>query len=237
LASHSFLQLITWLASGSIFPMSAVEVFEHEVTLADFAALSNVYYDYLNRFYCRNGFYGLSLAHGVRVEQVALDASALTKYLTKLPESTALRLSTAQEVTRADLKQGRAGSLLPFDILARFFETGDMTLLNLYHEFERESFGRSVIRFTKGLRALLLADEPDESDEEKARKEIGGADIMRISGSFYRKLAQVPGLEGKVLTALDTGGFAALVELLSVYHLDTEGAYWRLDRESNNDAD
>jgi hypothetical protein len=46
----------------------------------------------------------------------------------------------------------------------------------------------------------------------------------------------VPGLEGKVLTALDTGGFAALVELLTVYHLDELGGYWRLEEETEDDA-
>ena len=36
-------------------------------------------------------------------------------------------------------------------------------------------------------------------------------------------------LEGKVLTALDTGGFAALVELLTVYHLDSVGGFYHID--------
>ncbi len=40
----------------------------------------------------------------------------------------------------------------------------------------------------------------------------------------------MPGLEGKVLTALDTGGFAALVELLTVYRLDEQGGYWQLTK-------
>jgi len=57
--------------------------------------------------------------------------------------------------------------------------------------------------------------------------EIGGVDVVRFAGWFYRKIARVPGLEGKVLTALDTGGFAALAELLTVYHLDDAGGYWR----------
>ena len=30
----------------------------------------------------------------------------------------------------------------------------------------------------------------------------------------------------EALTALDTGGFAALVELLTVYHLDSVGGYY-----------
>src|SRR5207302_8135861 len=92
--------------------------------------------------------------------------------------------------------------------------------------FERETFGRSVIRFTKGLRARLLPHETEQNDEELAALAVVGVDVLRFTGWFYRKIAKVPGLEGKILTALDTGGFAALVELLTVYHLDSVGGYY-----------
>jgi len=203
-----------------------IEYYEREMTLENYAALSSVYYDYLSRFYSRNGFEGLTRRHGVRVEQVQLDGVALARYVAKLQEGTTIRLHTTHELTRADLKQGRAGALMPFDLACEFFETGDMALLDLWHEFERETFGRSVIRFTKGLRALLLPKEVEQTDEELAALAVGGVDVVRFTGWFYRKLGRVPGLEGKVLTALDTGGFAALVELLTVYHLDSVGGYY-----------
>src|SRR5207248_2300582 len=104
---------------------------------------------------------------------------ALANYVAKLQEGSAFRLHTAQELTRADLKHGRAGSLMPFDILAGFFETGDMALLDLWREYERETFGRSVIRFTKGLRARLL-HEAEKTDEELAALEVGGVDVVRF---------------------------------------------------------
>jgi len=206
-----------------------IEYFERELALADFAALSSMYYDYLSRFYNRNGFEGLTRQSGVRIDPVELNGIALARYVAKLQEGTTIRLHTAQELTRSDLKRGRAGSLMPFDLACEFFETGDMALLDLWHEFERETFGRSVIRFTKGLRARLLPREAERTDEELAAQEVGGVDVVRFAGWFYRKLAQVPGLEGKVLTALDTGGFTALVELLTVYHLDTEDGYYQIE--------
>lgn len=218
---------ITYGASGWHPHTHDIEYYEQELTLEDYAALSSVYYDYLNRFYCRNGFTGLSRQHGVRLDHVQLDAVALARYVAKLQEEgTSIRLHTAQELTRADLKRGRAGALMPFDIACAFFETGDMELLDLWQEYERETFGRSVIRFTKGLRARLLPHEAEQTDEDVAAKEVGGIDVLRFEGWFYRKIAQVPGLEGKVLTALDTGGFPALVELLTVYHLDNIGGYF-----------
>jgi hypothetical protein len=203
-----------------------IEYYEHELSLADFATLSAVYHHYLHKFYCHNGFEGLSRQHGVRVEQVQLDGAALAKYVAKLQEGVVIRLHAAQELTRGDLKQGRADSLMPFDIACAFFETGDMALLDLWHEFERESFGRSVIRFTKGLRARLLPSEAEKTNEELASMEVGGRGAVHFAGWFYHKIAAIPGLEGKVLTALDNGGFAALVELLAVYHLDSVGGYY-----------
>jgi hypothetical protein len=214
-----------------------IEYMEHELSLAHFAALSNVYYEYLNRFYSMYGFYGLSRQHGVRVEQVQLDGIALASYVAKLQEGSAFRLHTAHELARADLKQGRAGSLMPFDILSEFFGTGDMALLELYHEYENECFGRSVIRFTKGLRARLLPHEAEKTDEELAALQVGGVDVMRFEGWFYHKIARVPGLEGKVLTALDTGGFAALVELLTVYHLDDAGGYYQIEDTNTQESE
>ena len=204
-----------------------IELYEHEITLAGFAALSSAYYDYLSWFYSQHGFDGLSRQHGVRVEQVELHDIALAHYLAKLQEgTTAIQLHTAQELTRSDLKLGREGAIMPFDIACAFFETGDMEMLSLWHEYEQATIGKSSIRFTKGLRARLLPDVPDESDDKKARKEVGGTEVMRLGCWFYRRLARVPGLEGKVLTALDTGGFAALVELLRAYHLDNKDGYY-----------
>ncbi len=208
-----------------------IEFCEHALSLADFAALSSVYYEYLTRFYRRNGFDGLSRKYGVRVEQVELSGAALASYVAKLQEGAAIRLHTAHELTRADLKQGRIGSIMPFDIACSFFETGDMAALDLWHEYERETLNKSVIRFTKGLRARLLPHEAEQTDEELAALAVGGVDVVRFAGWFYRKIARVPGLEGKVLTALDTGGFAALVELLTVYHLDSVRGYYPI-RES-----
>ncbi len=214
-----------------------IEVYERDVSLDDFAALSGVYYDYLSRFYSRNGFEGLSRAHGVRVEQVQIGGVALAHYVAKVQEGADIRLYTAHELTRWDLKKGRAGSLMPFDLACEFFETGDMELLDLWHEYEKETFGKSVIRFTKGLRARLLPHEADKTDEELAALEVGGIDVVRLASWFYHKITRVPGLEGKVLTALDTGGFAALVELLTVYHLDDVGGYYQIEDTSERESE
>jgi hypothetical protein len=215
----------------------SVEIFEHEMTLASYAGLSSAYYDYFNRFYRRNGFDGLSRQHGIRVEPVELGGVALANYVAKFQEGAAIRLHTAHEVARWDLKLGRSGSMMPFDIAAQYFRTGDWAMLQLWYEFEEYSRRKSAIRFTKDLRALLLPHEADQSDKQLAELKVGGTNVVLFTGSFYRKIAKVPELECKVLNALDAGGFAALVKLLEQHQLDDPDGYWQLAGNTEDDAD
>ena len=83
----------------------------------------------------------------------------------------------------------------------------------------------------------MLPYDADRSDKKLAELKVGGTNAVLFTGSFYRKIARVPGLEGKVLTALDTGGFAALVELLTVYHLDIEGGYYQVEDTSLGESE
>jgi hypothetical protein len=48
----------------------------------------------------------------------------------------------------------------------------------------------------------------------KQLDEAGGLEVVQFRSWFYRRLANM-GLEGAMLDALDRGGFAALVELLT----------------------
>ena len=63
-----------------------IEFFEIEPSLEQCSALRIAYYDYMKRFYDSRGFPGLSLVHGVKVEQVTLGGEVLARYITKLQE-------------------------------------------------------------------------------------------------------------------------------------------------------
>lgn len=201
-----------------------IELFGQKVQLQELVQLNVLYYELLNKFYVRNGHKELSKIYGVTVEPVNTSGDALGKYLSKLQEGA----SVSNEMARADLKIGRNGSMMPFDIIADFFNTGDCDMLALWFEFERDTKGKSVIRFTKDLRALFLPDEAEKSDEEIAAEEVGGVDVVKFDNWFFRRIISAK-LEGKVLAALDAGGFPALVELLTVYHLDSAGGYYQME--------
>uniref|UniRef100_UPI003B84A9B7 hypothetical protein n=1 Tax=Candidatus Frankia nodulisporulans TaxID=2060052 RepID=UPI003B84A9B7 len=95
--------------------------------------------------------------------------------------------------------------------------------LKLWHEYERETKGKSVIRFSKGLRGLLLPGEEEASDEDLAA-DGEGVEVGRLANWLYRRVVAL-GLEAAVLRSLDTGGFTALTDLLTAYHLDTTGLH------------
>ncbi|WP_161983194.1 hypothetical protein, partial [Candidatus Frankia alpina] len=51
-----------------------------------------------------------------------------------------------------------------------------------------------------------------------------GVEVGRLANWLYRRVVAL-GLEAAVLRSLDTGGFGALTELLTAYHLDTAGLH------------
>ena len=174
---------ITYGESGWHPHTHDIEYCEREVSLEDFAALIHAYYEYLSQFYSRNGFDGLSGQHGVRVEQVKLDGVALAKYVAKVQEGADIRLHTAHELTRSDLKQGREGSLMPFDIACEFFETGDMALLDLWHEYERETYRQVSYTLYQGPAGAATVER-----DGKNRRGISGAPSRRCRCGAVRWL-------------------------------------------------
>ncbi|THJ57722.1 hypothetical protein E7Y31_18315 [Candidatus Frankia alpina] len=198
-----------------------VEVFRESVTPKAYGKMCKEYFDKLNAFYVRQGHKPMAKGVGVKLDIITQDSDALGRYLVKLQET---GVGLGNEMARGDLKKSRKGSLMPFDIAAYFLRTGDTDALKLWHEYERETKGKSVIRFSKGLRGLLLPDEEEASDEDLAADGEEGVEVGRLANWLYRRVVAL-GLEAAVLRSLDTGGFGALTELLTAYHLDTAGLH------------
>lgn len=59
-------------------------------------------------------------------------------------------------MARGDLKTGRAGSRTPFQILADYYQTGDTSYRQLWHEYARVSRGLAAVRWSRGLRTAML---------------------------------------------------------------------------------
>lgn len=160
---------------------------------------------------------------GVKVERVRRDAAAVGAYLAKLQEGEKIDRSVSNEMTRADLKDGRQGSRVPFEILADFGSDGTADDLDLWQEFQLATKGRSAIRWSKGLRALLAPDEPELTDDEIAAAEIGGTEIARLTPALFRKIAGRPYGEAFLLVAAEQGGLGGIVRYVKSMGFDPAG--------------
>lgn len=121
------------------------------------------------------GFGALHPEKGVDVRPVT-DAAGLSEYLTAVEGGWGVGL----EVARGDLKyKGKT----PLDLLALFADTGDLVARALWLEYERVTFGRRAIQWSPGLRAKLLPDVVELTDEEAASAE--GEDEVLLSFPFF----------------------------------------------------
>jgi hypothetical protein len=176
-----------------------------------------------DRWLLRQGWRATVAGIGVRVDRVRRDASAVGAYLAKLQEGDKLDRSVGNEIARADLKSGRQGGRVPFEILADFGSDGLDDDLQLWHEYQLATKGRSAIRWSKGLRAALLADEDELSDEEIAAAEVGGVEVARLAPWLYRKIAGRPYGEAFLHVAAEQGGIAGIVRYVRALGLDVSG--------------
>lgn len=115
---------------------------------------------------------------GIDVRPV-FGADAVARYVTLVDEPRPVR--AALELIRGDLKAGRAGSVTPEE-LAEMVTDGEAEAIALWTEYAKETAGRRMLTWTKGLRALLLPDQPVEAtDEEVAAEVVGGEVVAKIA--------------------------------------------------------
>lgn len=145
-----------------------------------------------------NGFDAPSFAHGLDARRLEGDpAAALGEYFTK----SVYRAS--METARGDLKDAKMGNRTPFAILRGLVEvhaTGDLagrdglpevsTDERLWHEWEAASKGRRQVGWTQGLRAELLPDVEELTDEELADQDQGGEEIGKIEPATWSAIAR-----------------------------------------------
>ncbi len=86
---------------------------------------------------------------------------------------------------------------------------------DLWREYSRVTRGLAAVRWSRGLRALMLgsAAEPERTDEELAAEDANGELIAVIPLSVWSRI-RLAGLEHAVLVAGEGGGFADVNSLI-----------------------
>src|SRR5262249_51902694 len=121
-----------------------------------------------NRRVVALGFREPSLYRGVRLLPITV-ADEVGAYLTKVGEVDEPHQTPGLELARTDRKAGRSwGSRSPFRVLADHHRAGRPADWRLYEEWLLVSKGHRTLEWSRGLRAELLRDLDDRTDEEIA---------------------------------------------------------------------
>jgi hypothetical protein len=108
---------------------------------------------------------------------VVREAGVLGQYLTKVEGG----WDAGHELARGDSKTGREGSMVPFEMLAEFCETGEARWGRLFREYDRATFGKQAMVWTPGLEKLLLGEsEAAKTDGDLAAAEGMEAEFVRF---------------------------------------------------------
>lgn len=192
--------------------------FEREVTPEQFARFVQYLRDKWQRAVVKAGYELPSDQYGVKVDR-CYSAAEAGEYIAKTQDGRAV----GNEVSRSDMKQGRADHRTPFDIFDDFRWTGDTADLARWHEYEQATWGKQAITWSKGLRKLLSVE--DKSDDELAEEEVGGEEVARIRNETWLAITRYPGLPAAVLDAAEDTGLRSIVNLLERYGIDASGVY------------
>ena len=117
----------------------------------------------------------------------------------------------AEEITRGDLKTGRAGSRTPFQILADYCQTGDRDDRELWREYTEVTRGLAAVRWSRDLRAHILGPtaEPELPDEQLSRDVVDGDSVVLLSLTTWSRL-RLAGLEHAAPIAAERDGGPAV---------------------------
>lgn len=138
-----------------------------------------------------------SAARGFTVQNVDGDGRVLARYLVKLQEEKK-RVGIGAEIARGDLKNGRRGSRLPFELLDTAGHNDKDR--DLWLEYVDATAGRLCFTWSKGLRKALALEEDRTDDQIMADGSIGELvgvidaqtyDILRTCGQLADLLEQI----------------------------------------------
>ena len=198
------------------------------ITTETLGAVADGMFGRWSRSLVSNGLDAPTLRHGTDVKLLDSDEeSGLSEYFTKTVygERKTDGKAASYEAARGDLKDAKNGNRTPFGILRSLLlaKSGevDPSGLDLEHdtalwrEWEEQSKGRRQIAWSPGLRAMLIPDVEELTDEEIAEESPGGDDVAEVDAGTVRQIMRHRA-DWQVLSAFGRSNREGW-ELLSVY--------------------
>jgi hypothetical protein len=156
-----------------------------------------------------------SLEHGIDLE-LARSYTRVAQYACQVAGETT-GSSLAMETARGDLKRSRhGGHRTPWQIAEDGVIDPNPTDAKLWREWELTMRGVQAIRWSRGLRARLMLQEAEPTDEELAAIERAGVVIGTVPEMIWRLIARRPRWRGFLRRAVELQGERGLARALAL---------------------
>ena len=153
--------------------------------------------------------------HGIDVQKLDKEGKVIGQYLSKMQDegTKEKKWGVSAELARTDVKHGRGGSFVPFELLDRDHEYSEAQRYVLWSEYAKATRGRRAITWSRGLKDLY---EVGEMTDEAIIDETESAPARWIAyGKGYDALRRYDaGLLAHVLDLAELEAWAEVSELL-----------------------
>jgi hypothetical protein len=162
----------------------------------------------------------LAVGQDVHLVDAVAAASTLGDYLAKA-SAYGTAESLGRELMGSVSKQARSvHSTVPvWRLIEGFGETGDLELLELFHEYQSASHGKRQFGMSHGLRALMALG-PEKSDEDIAAEEAGDRDLVQITRDGWHAVLAADWPASRILTVMETEGVDGLCRFLDMEEIE-----------------
>lgn len=149
----------------------------------------------------------------------------LGEYLSKMADDDVAAGLGLELTHSAPGRAERANKTRPvWGVLDEFTETGDVAMLQRWHEWERGSKGKRQVAWSKGLRERFAPELEELSDGDIASQEVGSVDddLVRWSSEQWRELVKRPERLVRLLELAEAGGQRAVAAQLDAWGVPYE---------------
>lgn len=167
---------------------------------------------------CAKSGLSTSYEHGLKID----DAAEASQYIGKWGDIMDKPWGTDSEMTKANIKKGRNGSLTPFDFLRAVIEDGDLEYADKFKEYAAATKGKQQLVWSPGLKAKYLIE--DKSDEEVATEKVEEADLLGMLDWRDWRYVIKNNLRVKLLEQVEKYGYDIALQNLGMKKVSTTSA-------------